>query len=154
MPTVIDMATTVDSKSPVNRTIVDGMRLVADFEQSGLSQAAYARQHGISDKSMSYWVRRVRSLQLSAQNSSSATRPPPSLVHVANVGPEGAISPIHVSSPTSSARAVPPTAALARVSPGVGIEIRCGGRSLVVGPGFDRHLVGEVVRFLEGLPPC
>jgi hypothetical protein len=150
------MSTTVESKSPGNRTIVEGMRLVADFEQSGLSQAAYARPHGVSDKSMSYWVRRVRSLQKSAQSQLSApiVRPSPSLAHVADVGSDGAISLARSSSTTTTSMVAPPAAMLSRVGAGVGIEIRCGGRSLVVGPGFDRELLGEVVRFLEGLPTC
>ncbi len=156
MPTVIGMGTTTDSISPGNRTVVEGMRLVADFEQSGLTQAAYARRHGVSDKSISYWVRRIRNLRISAQGLPSAPAPQatPSLVHVANVGPEGAISPVRDPSPLSMTMTEPVPPRLPRVGAGVGIEIRCGTRSLVVGPGFDRELLGEVVRFLEELPPC
>lgn len=156
MPTVIGMGTTTEAKPPVNRTIVEGMRLVADLEQSGLTQAAYARRHGVSDKSMSYWVRRVRTLRMSAHGlpSAPAPRPAPSLVHIANLGPEGAITPVRDPSPVPMTMTEPVAPRLPRVSPGVGIEIRCGNRSLVVGPGFDRALLGEVVRFLEELPPC
>ena len=35
-----------------NRTIVEGMRLVAAFEGSGLTQAAFARQEGESEKAV------------------------------------------------------------------------------------------------------
>ena len=84
----------------------------------------------------------------------SAPRPAPSLVHVANVGPEGAITPVRTPSTTSTAMVVPTVTEIPRVGAGIGIEIRCGGRSLVVGPGFDRELLTEVIRFLEGLPPC
>ena len=150
------MANSHDAKPAGNRTIVDGMRLVGDFEQSGLSQAAYGRLHGVSDKLMSYWVRRVRGLRLSAECSPAArsTCPPPALVHVADLGPEGAVSPIRAASSAASTVAVPSAPVLQRVAPGVGIEIRCGSRSLMVGPGFDRALLGEVIRFLEGLPSC
>lgn len=132
------------------------MRLVADFEQSGLIQVAYARQAGLSDKVMSYWVRRVRSLRLSVQSTSpAATSPPPSaLVHVANMEPDGGIIPVQVPSPTGSATAIPSVPALQRVAHGIGIEVRCGGRSLLVGPGFDRALLRELIQVLEELPPC
>ena len=150
------MSTTPDPKSPGNRTIIEGMRLVADFEQSGLIQAAYARQVGLSDKVMSYWVRRVRSLRLSAQATSpaAASPPPTALVHVADMRSDGVITPVRAPPPAAPAVAIPAAPRLQRMAHGIGIEVRCGNRSLLVGPGFDRALLRELIQVLEELPPC
>ena len=96
---------------------------------------------------MSYWVRRVRSLQASAQ---AKAVPTGSLVHVADVDGGGQVVPVTASEP----REARPTPTVTQVAAGVGIEVRCGGRRLMVGPGFDRALLRELVQTLEGLPPC
>ena len=121
---------------------------MAEFQQSDLSQAAFAREQGISEKLVSYWVRRVRALQAAAAQSKAA--PTGSLVHVADVDGGGQVVPVAV----SESREVRPTPTVTRSAAGVGIEVRCGGRSLMVGPGFDRVLLRELVQTLEGLPPC
>jgi len=134
-------------ESHPHRSVVDGLRLVADFQQSGMSQAAFAHARGMSDKVVSYWVRRVRALKSASQVPVSRS---PELVHVADVDGRGHVSPVESVVP----RPVIPSQPLPRVAPVVGIEVRCGGRSLVVGPGFDRALLMDLVQTLEGLPSC
>ena len=101
-------------------------------------------------------MRRVRSLRLSAQATPSVpTAPPPTaLVHVADMGPDGAITSVRAPLPTVAVGTTPSALVFQRVGPGIGIEVRCGGRSLVVGPGFDRALLRELIQVLEELPPC
>lgn len=123
------------------------MRLVADFGKSGLIQTAYARQVGLSDKLVSYWVRRVCGLRQSAHTTAPAATSPPSsaLVHVADMGSNGTIFPVRTPPPTASA-------GLQRVGQDIGVAVHCEGRGLLVWPGFDRALLRELVIILEELP--
>ena len=128
--------------------VTDGIRLVDDFRASGLSQSEFARQRGICQKKVSYWVRRIRSLANAAQ--AQAT---PTLVQVATVGDDGAV--------TMRAPAVPPAQPVSRLptpvslAGPVAIEIRLGGgRTIAVGPGFDRDALRSVIGVLEEATPC
>lgn len=116
--------------------------MVAAFEGSGLTQAAFARQEGESEKAVSYWVRRVRSLRMAAM----APGTPPALIQVATVDDAGAV----VGRPARPAPSpLDAAAGVVHRSSGVGIEVRCGRRSVVVGPGFDRALLRELLGCLE-----
>lgn len=126
--------------------VTDGMRLVDNLHASGLSQSEFARQRGICQKKVSYWVRRIRSLANAAQTT-------PTLVQVATVGDDGAV--------TMRAPAVPPAHPVSRLPTPVSlagpvvIEIRLGGgRTIAVGPGFDRDALRSVIGVLEETTPC
>jgi DNA-binding transcriptional regulator YiaG len=143
------MPTAVPSPKRSNRTFVDGIRLVSEFESSGLSQADFARQRGLSEKSVSYWVRRVRAMKAEAGAAVTARPEVATLVQVAEVTPAG-----QVVAMTRGEEPSPAPLPVLRVGVGIGIEVRVGGRSLVVGPGFDRQLLRELVETLEGMPSC
>ena len=42
-------------------TAVDGSRMLAAYEASGLSKSEFARQHGVSVQKVDYWSRRLES---------------------------------------------------------------------------------------------
>jgi hypothetical protein len=71
------------------------------------------------------------------------------LVQVAEVTPAG-----QVVARNRGEEPSPAPLPVLRVGVGIGIEVRVGGRSLVVGPGFDRQLLRELVETLEGMPSC
>jgi hypothetical protein len=145
------MPTAVPSPKRSNRTFVDGIRLVSEFESSGLSQADFARQRGLSEKSVSYWVRRVRAMKAEAGSAVTARPEVATLVQVAEVTPAGqVVAMTRGEEPSPASMPVP----VMRVGVGIGIEVRVGGRSLVVGPGFDRQLLRDLVETLEGMPSC
>jgi hypothetical protein len=135
-----------DPLFPSYARVTDGMRLVDDLRTSGLSQAEFARQRGIGEKKVSYWVRRIRALSAAAK-----VHEPPKLVHVATVTDDGAVITPAVSPPAPASL---PKPALSLSGP-VAIEIRLeGGRTIAVGPGFDRDVLRSVVELLEGVSPC
>lgn len=131
---------------PAYARVTDGMRLVDDLRTSGLTQAEFARQRGIGEKKVSYWVRRIRALSTAAK-----VHEPPRLVHVATVTDDGAVIAPAVSPLTPTALSKPVVPLLGPVA----IEIRLeGGRTIAVGPGFDRDVLRSVVELLEGVAPC
>lgn len=126
--------------------MTDGMLLVDDLRTSGLSQAEFARQRGVNEKKVSYWVRRIRALSAAAK-----VCEPPKLVHVATVADDGAVIAPSVNAMAPSALPKPTLP----LSGPVAIEIRLeGGRTIAVGPGFDRDALRSVVELLEGMAPC
>jgi hypothetical protein len=134
------------SSFPSYARVTDGMRLVEDLRTSGLTQAEFARQRGIGEKKVSYWVRRIRAL-----SSAAKVHEPPKLVHVATVTDDGAVIAPMASPPAPT---LLPKPALPLSGP-VAIEIRLeGGRTIAVGPGFDRDVLRSVVELLEGVAPC
>lgn len=131
---------------PSYARVTDGMRLVDDLRTSGLTQAEFARQRGIGEKKVSYWVRRIRALSTAAK-----AHEPPKLVHVATVTDDGAVITPAISPPSPTSL---PKPALPLSGP-VAIEIRLeGGRTIAVGPGFDRDVLRSVVELLEGAGSC
>ena len=46
-----------------HRTIEDGRRIQSDWKKSGLTQAKFAKQIGISVAVIRYWISRIRKLQ-------------------------------------------------------------------------------------------
>ncbi len=95
-------------------------RRVAQFESSGLSRMGFCRRHRLNYHTMTYWVKRLASLDGVA---SGDARP----------------SFVEVSLPAVAAVAAPAT-----------YEVLLGNdRSIRLGPAFDEETVGRLVRTLE-----
>jgi hypothetical protein len=95
---------------------------------------------------VSYWVRRIRALSTAAK-----VHEPPKLIHVATVTDDGAVITPAISPPAPTSLPKPELP----LSGPVAIEIRLGGgRTIAVGPWFDRAVLRSVVELLEGASSC
>ena len=113
-------------------SVDQGRALVDDWRQSGLSRAAYARQHRIGAHLLTYWEKKILPL--------ARSREPISTLHPEVADPANAFVQVPLPMAVSS-RPTPPTA-----SP---IEIRLVGGALVrVSSGVDPDLLGVVVQTL------
>lgn len=114
----------------------DAAVVVIALAESGLSVAAFAREHGLSPARLHRWRKRLG-------------RPLESGSGKGVVPATGEGSPIQF----HRVRVVPPSG-----SSGSGesseLELRVGSRRIVVRRGFDRELLEELVRAVEGWSGC
>jgi hypothetical protein len=108
------------------RTIVEGVALVSEYRRSGLSAGDFARERGVTRKSLNYWIGRVGALAHASSAASAfveVTPPPPRL---------------------ASSESAPGATA------GAAIEVRLsGGASIIVSAGYDATLLRSVVQALS-----
>ena len=112
-------------------------KMLARWRKSGLSQAAFCREHGLSAKTLAWWKR-----ELGRRDAATAGR--------RTVRPSGPASP----SDTMGFAPVRLVGAVGDVPVGHGgLEVvLAGGRRVRVGSGVDRELLAMVVSVLEGVP--
>lgn len=108
-------------------TEAEAREVVAQWEASRLTVAAFAAQQGFNADRFYRWRRRFRR----AAGSASAARPRPTLVPLVPVGASASVPP----SPTAA--------------PPAGFELVCGGgRVLRIPPGFDAAALAALLRVL------
>ncbi|MBA3937542.1 MAG: hypothetical protein H0X38_08770 [Planctomycetes bacterium] len=106
--------------------------MIDDWQRSGLSRSAYARQHQVGAHLLSYWIKRLQSAELSPE---LATAPvtPVDFVQVSLPAP----------GPSTPASGLASSAVEILFPRGVAVRIR---------PGVDLGLLRSVISALESAP--
>jgi transposase-like protein len=125
--------------------VAEGMAMAQAYLRSGLGQAEFARQHGITLRMVKYWSGRARQLAVASESAAPAPCATPLLEHVGHVEAGGAV--------TIGADA-PKTAAPVLRDPAT-IEVRLArGLTIAVTAGFSPVLLRQIVACLDGDHSC
>jgi hypothetical protein len=127
------------------RSVAEGMAMAQAYLRSGLGQAEFARQHGVSLRMVKYWSGRARQLAVASETVAPPSAVTPLLEHVGNVEPGGVV---RIGAETPAPPSPPPREAGT-------IEVRLS-RGLTIGvtPGFSPTLLRQIVACLDGDRAC
>lgn len=125
------------------RSVAEGMAMAQAYLRSGLGQAEFARQHGITLRMVKYWSGRARQLAVASETATAPT-PTPLLEHIGHVEAESVVT---ISAVAKSATPVPRDPAT--------IEVRLArGLTVAVTAGFSPVLLRQIVACLDGDRSC